>query len=220
MTHGPVRFRPPRLAAWLVELFAPANQAESILGDLSEEFVDIALKRGSARARRWYWRQSLRTIGCLVGAAFRNASGRLAAVVLLGFLLSLFSADLPETVVVLLLRTQQPYSNRHVDPYMGFLNAGIPVVRALIALSIGCFVAVMARGKELAAALALAVLRTLPIAWLFLLRYMPAAPGQPTFDVPFRFFLIGAALDVIGTVVAGVLVREARSPSSPRLAVT
>jgi hypothetical protein len=35
------RTRPPRLVAWLVELFASTNQSESILGDLHEEFLDI-----------------------------------------------------------------------------------------------------------------------------------------------------------------------------------
>jgi hypothetical protein len=38
---GP-RTRPPHLATWLVELFASVGQAESILGDLHEEFSEIA----------------------------------------------------------------------------------------------------------------------------------------------------------------------------------
>jgi hypothetical protein len=56
------RTRPPRLAAWLVNLFASVEDAESILGDLHEEFSDIVSKSGVVPARRWYWRQSVKTI--------------------------------------------------------------------------------------------------------------------------------------------------------------
>ncbi len=43
---------PPRIASWLVELFASAEQAESILGDLSEEFSDLASRSGIDHACR------------------------------------------------------------------------------------------------------------------------------------------------------------------------
>lgn len=59
--------QPPRIAAWLVDLFTPVKQAESIPGDLLEEFLDLTSKLGVARARRWYWRQSLKTIAHLIG---------------------------------------------------------------------------------------------------------------------------------------------------------
>src|SRR2546429_5624194 len=65
--------RPPSIAARLVSLFGSADQAESILGDLEEEFSDIASKSAAASARRWHWRQSLKTIAQLAGAAVRNA---------------------------------------------------------------------------------------------------------------------------------------------------
>src|SRR5215813_3365658 len=57
MQASPCR-HPPRLATWLVDLFASAEQAESILGDLAEEFSDIASTSGVLSARRWYWRES------------------------------------------------------------------------------------------------------------------------------------------------------------------
>lgn len=53
--------RPPRTATWLVNLFTPADAGESILGDLFEEFSHIASNSGVAVARRWYWRQSVKT---------------------------------------------------------------------------------------------------------------------------------------------------------------
>ncbi len=52
---------PPHIAAWLVNLVAAPDQAETILGDLLEEFSSIVPRSGIASARRWYWRQSLRT---------------------------------------------------------------------------------------------------------------------------------------------------------------
>jgi len=44
-------FQPPRGAVWLIELFTPYEQAESIPGDLLEEFSDLASKSGVAYAR-------------------------------------------------------------------------------------------------------------------------------------------------------------------------
>ncbi|PYU25301.1 MAG: hypothetical protein DMG30_05885 [Acidobacteria bacterium] len=43
--------RPARIAIWLVKLFASAEE-ESILGDLLEEYSNLALKSGVAFARR------------------------------------------------------------------------------------------------------------------------------------------------------------------------
>ncbi len=34
--------QPPRVAVWLVGLFAPAEESESITGDLVEEFSQLA----------------------------------------------------------------------------------------------------------------------------------------------------------------------------------
>ena len=58
--------RPPHIALWLVDLFTPSEQAESIPGDLLEEFLELALKSGDAFARRWYWRQSVKTVAHLI----------------------------------------------------------------------------------------------------------------------------------------------------------
>ena len=43
MTRAAQRTHPSRLAAWLVDLLASAEQAESILGDLHEEFSEIVI---------------------------------------------------------------------------------------------------------------------------------------------------------------------------------
>jgi hypothetical protein len=45
MTSNSSTVRPPRAAAWLVELFASTHEADGVLGDLAEEFI-IGVRRG------------------------------------------------------------------------------------------------------------------------------------------------------------------------------
>jgi hypothetical protein len=98
---------PPRLAAWLVYLFASVEDAESILGDLHEEFLDVASKSGIVPARRWHWRQSVKTIAHLARSSFRTAPWSLAGVVLLALLLPRLDSQLPEQIIVAILRAQR-----------------------------------------------------------------------------------------------------------------
>jgi hypothetical protein len=51
MTSQPHFVQPPRIAVWLISLFALAAEAESILGDLLEEFSVLASKSGMPSAR-------------------------------------------------------------------------------------------------------------------------------------------------------------------------
>src|SRR5580704_14470195 len=87
--------QPPRLAAWLLELFVSDKRAESIAGDLVEEFSELASKSGVAAARSWYWRQSGRAIAHLIGNGFRVAPWSTAGTVIGGFLLLRFGLLLP-----------------------------------------------------------------------------------------------------------------------------
>ncbi len=206
---------PPRIASWLVELFASAEQAESILGDLSEEFSDLASRSGIDQARRWYWGQSAKTIAHLTGAAFRVAPSWLAAVVFLGFTFSLFGAGLPEQFIVALLRTQRPYSNRHYEAYVWLLTCGIPIARFTQSLLVGCVVAVLAKGREMVSTMTVILLRAAMIASLLVIFFGHTPPGRPM--IPFLApFLFSRALDLIGIVTAGVIVRKARSVSARR----
>jgi hypothetical protein len=221
MMRQPSRPRPPRLAAWLVDLFASAEHAESILGDLSEEFSDLASRSGIAHARRWYRRQSAKTLAHLASTSLHGAPTWLAAVLLLGFLLSWFSAGMPEQVIVALLRTQRPYSDRHYEAYVWLLNYGIPIVRITQSLLIGCVVAILTRGREMAATMTLSLLRASTSAWLLFVFFGHTPPTQPV--IPFLApFLFSRALDLIGIVLGGVIVRKARSgqASARRLSAT
>jgi hypothetical protein len=62
MTTGASRSRPPRVAAWLVELFASTQEADGILGDLAEEFTAHERVEGTRDARRAYWRHARHTM--------------------------------------------------------------------------------------------------------------------------------------------------------------
>ncbi len=54
--------RPPRVAERLVACTLAAEDRESVLGDLAEEFRQRARDLNPAAARRWYWRQCRRSI--------------------------------------------------------------------------------------------------------------------------------------------------------------
>ena len=91
--------QPPRLATWLVNLFISA-EGESIVGDLFEEFCLLASRSGVAFARRWYWRQAVKSIGHLIVAGFRGAPTSITAIVIAGFFLHGFVFRLPEKATI------------------------------------------------------------------------------------------------------------------------
>jgi predicted permease len=66
--------RPPRLAEWLHACSLPRDSAEheAVLGDLAEEYGQRIARDGVGRARRWYWRETARSLG-------HNVRRRLAA---------------------------------------------------------------------------------------------------------------------------------------------
>ncbi len=53
---------PPRLAAWLLGRVVSGDIRYAALGDFEELYADLAEARGVAAARRWYWRQTLRSL--------------------------------------------------------------------------------------------------------------------------------------------------------------
>ncbi len=208
--------RPPLIAAWLIELVTPHEQAESIPGDLLEEFSDLASKSGLASARRWYWRQSVKTIAHLAGAGFRVAPWSIAGAVVMGYLLRWFSAGLPEQVIVGVLH----FRRHHVTPYytwpqaqthLLWLNSGIWIGHLLLSLFIGCIVAVVAKGREMVAAATLCLIFGASTG-LFLLHW--AEPWlQNAYLVP---FLVRQFTSSIMIVIGGMIVRESRSAIARR----
>lgn len=202
MTQTVPSARPPRLAAWLVELFASADQAESIVGDLQEEFSDIASKSGIIFARGWYRRQAAKTIFHLVAGAFSVGPWVLAGSVLLGFLLRRLTFGFPEWLVVSILHALRPYSNGHVNAYMDLLTYGIPIAHFLASALIGGVMAFLAKGREIVATATLA---------LVLCALIGAAVVHVATQGPIDItWLLWSFADPFATILGGVIVREFR----------
>jgi len=53
---------PPYLASWIIKHYSLVYYKHQALGDLEELFYQISKKSGIKKARRWYWRQSLKSI--------------------------------------------------------------------------------------------------------------------------------------------------------------
>ena len=58
MTSEPSR-AVPRLAVWLLQHLLPVSEREAFIGDLLEGADALCVKHGPARARWWFWRQSV-----------------------------------------------------------------------------------------------------------------------------------------------------------------
>jgi hypothetical protein len=142
--------QPPRLAVWLLTLFALDKEAESILGDLLEEFTLLASKSGVPFACRWYWRQTLKTVFQFAGVGFRTAPGLTTAAVIGGFLLRKVVARLVEPAIFAVLERYQVYEH-HFSTYMFFASTGIDIGHLITFLFIGFVVAFAARGREMVA---------------------------------------------------------------------
>jgi predicted permease len=55
--------RPPRLAEWLLTASLDAQNRPAVLGDLTEEFTERCTSDGRPSAARWYWRQTVTSLG-------------------------------------------------------------------------------------------------------------------------------------------------------------
>jgi hypothetical protein len=88
---------PPALATALLALSAARAHRVHLLGDLEEEFRALARTRGEGAARRWYWSQTLRSLGFLflervrptrsLGATAAGAVAAIGAASILGLAL-------------------------------------------------------------------------------------------------------------------------------------
>jgi hypothetical protein len=197
--------QPPRLAVWLVNLFTPYEQAESIPGDLLEEFSDLALKSEGTLARRWYWRQSVKTIGHLIGSGFRSAPWRIASAVLIGRLLLPFGFMLPEKVIVAFLRVFPVYPDfDHKNVYalwMFWVPLAIHIGWVIAPVIIGCVVAMVAKGREMIATMTLGLT-------FWAMRLVAMIVNRPGHNLARPDILLGF---MVAYVIGGAIVRKIRS---------
>jgi hypothetical protein len=207
--------RPPRMASWLIELFSPKEQAEWITGDLLEEFSYLTSTSGFARARRWYWRQSLKTTAYLIAIRFRFAPWSILGAVLGGFLLLRFGARLPETVMIAVLRTQRPYSTAHYNLYVFWVTEGILIVRLIQSTLIGCIVATVAKRRELVATMTLSLM----VVAITGMGWAQSAGFWPDFPVGLAQVLVTTLEYPLMIVAGGAIVKIARSAPARRPSV-
>ena len=199
--------QPPRIAAWLINLFTPSEEEESIPGDLLEEFSQLALKSGASVARSWYWRQTAKTIAYLAAAGFRIAPVSTTAVIVGGFLLRYFVSLLPERVIFALLQRYRVFDH-YFNAYVFFATDGIAMGHVIASMFVGCVVAWLAKGREMVATMTLGLfLCAMAVASLLLF----TARGN---DVTTWVWLPWETADWLAIVVGGVIVRTLR-PSAP-----
>jgi hypothetical protein len=205
MTSQPDLVRPPRLATWLVNLFA-STEEESILGDLLEEYSDLASKSGVPFARRWYWRQTMKTIAHLADNGFRVAPWSTAAAVAGGFLLHRFVSGLPDKVLSAVTDRYLMYWSTHFKAYIWMLN-GMLIEHLVLSMFVGCVVALAAKGREMIATMTLALVPCAlmggALIWV--------ATHRPL-DVAWMLWLFA---DPFAIVVGGAIVRTRRSAAKP-----
>ena len=205
--------QPPRIAVWLVNLFTPAKETESIPGDLLEEFSQLASKSGVTVARSWYWRQTAKTIAHLARTGFRVAPWSTTAAIVGGFLLRHFVSLLPERAIFAVLHRYQVFEH-HFNAYVFLATDGIAMGHVIASLFVGCVVALVAKGREMVATITLGlVLCAMIVASLLLL----AARGN---NVTTWVWLPWETADWVAIVVGGVIVRTIRPAGPTRLRTT
>jgi hypothetical protein len=200
---------PPRMAAWLLYLFTPSDQAESITGDLLEEFSDLASKSGEAFACRWYWRQSAKTVAHLIAAGFLVAPWLITATIVGGWLLCWVFDWSTEKAVVAVLYKYQVYA--HIDAYVFWLIYAVLIQRLIEPFIIGCVIGMPAKGREMVVTMTLALVigATSGAGLAHLIRHH-WSESNVSLTLPLLTTFVSPVMFVIG----GVIVREIRSAMS------
>ena len=79
---------PPRFATRLVKYVASREESDGVLGDLAEEFAEMARRSGRDSARRWYWRQARHTVWQLAASPLWMRPAATAMIALIGISLT------------------------------------------------------------------------------------------------------------------------------------
>ena len=191
--------QPPRIAAWLVNLFVPAGEAELILGDLLEEFTQIASRAGVIPAQHWYWRQSVKTISHLTGSAFRTAPLLISAAIVGGLLLRRAVSGLPELAI--LTAFYRVFENHS---FFLFVFAGITIGQVIASMFVGCMVALATKDREMVATMSLGLI----FCAITVNKWVWTTSGHHAFSILFQAFWSFA--DWVGFLMGGVIVRTRR----------
>jgi hypothetical protein len=168
--------KPPRTAAWLIELFVPPAAAEPAVGDLAEEFAARA-GRSEPQARRWYWRQAMLTIPHLMWASVRLAPWSTAAFVLLALALASAVDFAINSAVRLVLVNVNAYE--YISA-ISFWRAVFVARFVVVPLALGWSVTAIARDRPMVIPAAIAALQLAIFAWnlAFLVHRLVLPPGR------------------------------------------
>ena len=147
---------PPRVAEWLTALFVPADIAESVTGDLQEEFSNLLISWGAPRARSWYWRQAAGITLRAGPAAFRSAPLRMFMTVVAGLWLIGFATRYSTHAMQTLLDARRLYEV-NPDAYLFWLKFPLEVGRLAICAAVGSLAALAAKRHEMPVALTVAL---------------------------------------------------------------
>jgi len=194
---------PPRIAVRLLNLFTTGKEAESIQGDLLEEFSHLASRSGVAVARRWYWRQTMKTIAHLIGIGFFAAPWATTAAVIGGFLVNLLVSGLPERAIFAVLERYSVF-NHHFNAYLFFASYGAASGHVIASMFAGCLVALVAKGREMVATIALVLVYC---AMTFAAVFVWLATGH----VSILWMLAWNLAAWFATIIGGAIVRMLRS---------
>ncbi len=209
MRAQPRFVQPPRLAVRLLTLFALDDRGESILGDLLEEFSLLASTSGVRFARRWYRRQTLKTILQLAILGFRTAPWLATASVVGGFFLRRVAGRLVSPTLFAVLDRYQVYQH-HSSMFIFFFSTGFDVGQVIASLFVGFMVALVARGREMAATTVLSL-----IFGAMMVVALPLIVTHEGYGVALSRGMWSFA-DYLAIVIAGAIVRTHRSGVAAR----
>jgi len=212
MTSQPQIVQPPRIAVRLVNLFSSDEEAETIEGDLLEEYTHITSEHGATFARRWYWRQTAKTIVHLAGTAYRIAPWSTTSAIAGGFLLRRLAARFVEPAIFAVIDRYQIFVH-HFSTYRFLASTGIDIGHILVFLFVGCVVALGAKGREMVATMMLGLIFGAMAVTAVLV--MVSRSGDDAFVWRLTWYFA----DSFALVLGGAIVRTHRSAATARPAI-
>jgi hypothetical protein len=162
--------QPPRIATWLVGLFITEEQTGK-QEQITDRFSEMALTCGSGPARRWYWKQSAKTIVRHIAREFRTAPWLIVGAAFGGALLFYLGTEYLGLIRVLTITIL----NHHMTPYT------LLIISLLESLIVGCLVAGVAKRREMIATMSLSFISLVVTVTDFWVSVAIRAPVNPSF---------------------------------------